>query len=189
MVSVDPIRDMKKVEAMKMYLKGKDIRSYTMFVVGINIALRITDLLSLKWKDVLDERRRFKELKLLENKTGKSRTIKLNTNSRKALKELLDSLDSVSLDDYIFKSRKGENKPITRQRALSVLKDAAKAVGVKENIGTHSLRKIWGYWAWKKGYSPVLIMETLNHYSWRTTKIYLGIAQDDINDLYESHNI
>ena len=48
------------------------------------------------------------------------------------------------MDEYVFKSREGENKPITRQQVLNILKEAAEAVGIKENVGTHTLRKTWG---------------------------------------------
>lgn len=93
------------------------------------------------------------------------------------------------MDEYVFKSREGENKPITRQQVLNILKEAAEAVGIKENIGTHSLRKTWEYHAWKSGYNPALIMETLNHSNLSVTKRYLGIRQDEINDLYDNLNI
>jgi len=53
MRAVEPIRDPRKIDAVKKYLKGKNIRDYALFVVGINVALRISDLLSLKWEDVL----------------------------------------------------------------------------------------------------------------------------------------
>ncbi|MDN6310633.1 MAG: tyrosine-type recombinase/integrase, partial [Psychroflexus sp.] len=75
------------------------------------------------------------------------------------------------------------------QQALVVLKEAAQAVGIKDNIGTHSLRKTWGYHAWKNGFNPALIMETLNHSNLAVTKRYLGIRQDDINDLYGQLNL
>lgn len=190
MKSVDPIRDIKKVNAIKTYLRGKDIRDYTMFVLGINIALRISDLLQLKWGDVLKvNKRTFKDICIIESKTRKKRKIKLNTTCKKALIELLDSLDTYTMDDYIFKSREGNMKPISRQQALNIIKGAAKAVGVKDNVGTHTLRKTWGYHAWKKGFSPTLIMDTLNHSNLNVTKRYLGITQDDINDLYDSLNI
>lgn len=189
MKSVDPIRDLKKVDAMKIYLKGKNLRDYTMFVVGINVALRITDLLSLKWGDVLKNKKAFKEIYLLEGKTQKERRIKLNKASQKALGELLENLESYTMDDYIFPSREGHGRPLTRQQALNILKGAAKAVGVKDNVGTHTLRKSWGYQAWKKGFNPALIMDTLNHSNLTVTKRYLGITQDDINDLYETLNI
>jgi site-specific recombinase XerD len=188
MEAVEPIRDPRQINAMKSYLKGKSLRDYALFVVGTNVALRITDLLSLVWGDVL-ENGRFKPLKLKEGKTGKARVIKLNKAAQKALEELLRSLDSYSDDDYIFRSREGDNRPITRQQALNVLKDAARAVGIKEAVGTHTLRKTWGYHAWKNGFSPALIMETLNHSNLSVTKRYLGIQQDDINQLYENLNI
>lgn len=185
---VEPIRDLKKINAMKNYLKGKNIRDYALFVVGINVALRISDLLNLKWRDVYDGKN-FKIVNLKEGKTKKLRSIKLNKVAQKALQELLESLDTYDMDDYVFMSREGDNKPITRQQALNILKEAAEAVGIKENVGTHTLRKTWGYHAWKSGFNPALIMETLNHSNLSITKRYLGIRQDEINDLYDSLNI
>ena len=93
------------------------------------------------------------------------------------------------MGDYVFKSREGGNKPLSRQQALNILKDSSKAVWIKENVGTHTLRKTWGYHAWKKGFSPALIMETLNHSNLSMTKRYLGIRQDEINNLYGSLNL
>lgn len=190
MNTVDPIRDEKKINDLKVYLKGKNIRDYTLFTVGINVALRISDLLILKWKDVLDDDlNNFKTLKLLEGKTKKRRNIQLNKACKKAFRELLNSLDSPESNQYIFCSREGDNRPLTRQQALNILKNSALAVGIKDNVGTHTLRKTWGYHAWKKGFNPALIMETLNHSNLAVTKRYLGIRQDDINYLYENLNI
>jgi integrase len=188
MRSVDPIRDPKKISAMKNYLKGKNERDHALFVTGINVALRISDLLSLTWGDIL-ENNKFKPINIKEGKTLKPRSIKLNKAAQKALEGLLEGLGSFGMEEYIFKSREGVNSPITRQQALNVLKNAAKAVGVKENVGTHTLRKTWGYHAWKNGFSPALIMETLNHSNLSITKRYLGIRQDEINDLYDSLNL
>lgn len=188
MKAVEPIRDQKKINAMKNYLKEKNIRDYALFTVGVNVALRISDLLELTWGDVLKDKD-FKVVNLKEGKTQKTRNIKLNKAAQKALEELLESLDTYDMNDHIFKSREGDNKPITRQQALNILKEAAESVGVKENIGTHSLRKTWGYHAWKSGYNPTLIMGTLNHSNLSITKRYLGIRQDETNDLYENLNI
>lgn len=189
MKSVDPIRDEKKIQTMKSYLKGRNLRDYTLFVMGINVALRISDLLDLKWKDVLKTPKKFKEINLLEGKTKKERQIQLNKVSKNALKEYLTSLEEFSMDDYLFKSREGQHKKLSRQQALNILKEAANAVGIDDNVGTHSLRKTWGYHAWKKGFNPAIIMETLNHSNLAVTKRYLGIRQDDINNLYENLNI
>ena len=190
MKSVDPIRDKNKIQNIKVYLKGKNLRDYALFVVGINIALRISDLLSLTWNDVLNSSgKSFKTINLLEGKTNKKREIKLNKTSQKALRELLESLDTYTMTDYIFKSREGDNRPLTRQQAFNIIKKSSKAVGVKDDIGTHTLRKTWGYHAWKNGINPALIMETLNHSNLSITKRYLGIRQDDINNVYENLNI
>lgn len=187
---VEPIRDQNKIQDMKIHLKGRNIRDYALFVVGINVALRISDLLKLTWRDVLnDNKKSFKSIKLVEGKTNKKRNIQLNKTSQKALNELSSYSEIYSMDDYIFKSREGENKPLTRQQALNILKNSARAVGIKDNVGTHTLRKTWGYHAWKMGFSPALIMETLNHSNLSMTKRYLGIRQDEINELYGNLNL
>ena len=187
---VEPIRDNKKIEDMKTYLLGNSVRDYCLFVVGINFALRISDLIKLKWSDVLKENKKtFKNLRIQEGKTGKTREIKINKNAKKAFEQLVNYYGDINLNDYIFQSREGKNKPISRQRATQILKDSAKAVGIDENINTHSLRKIWGWNAWRNGYSPALIMDTLNHSNLGVTRRYLGIRQDEINSLYENLNI
>lgn len=187
---VEPIRDKKKIDALKVYLRGKSIRDYALFVVGINVALRVSDLLNLTWSDVLNQNgKSFKSIKLIEGKTKKKRDIKLNKTSENALRELLNTLDTYTMGEFIFKSREGKNKALTRQQVLNILKDSSAATGVKENVGTHTLRKTWGYHAWQKGFSPALIMETLNHSNLSMTKRYLGIRQDEINGLYDNLNI
>ena len=188
MKEVEPIRDLKKVQAMKSYLKGKNIRDYALFVVGLNLALRITDLLSINWEDVLDSKGKFKTIKIIEGKTKKKRTLKLNKEAQKALEELLKEIGIKTPKGPVFRSRNG-SKSITRQMASIILKEAAEAVGVIEEINTHSLRKTWGYHAWKAGFNPAVIMETLNHSNLAVTKRYLGITQEDVNDLYENHVI
>ena len=132
---------------MKIYLKGKNVRDYAMFVLVINIALHISDLLQLNWVDVLKSKTQFKDIYLVEGKTKKKRKIKLNKTRRKALKEHMYSLETFDMKDSLFSSREGNHNPISRQRALTILKDAAKAVGIKDNVGTHTLRKPWDFHA------------------------------------------
>ena len=111
MIAVEPIRDKKKLNDMKIYLKGKRLRDYTLFVVGINVALRISDLLALTWADILsDNKRSFKSINLREGKTKKKRNIELNKASQKALSELLETLDCYELDDYVFDQSSDEKE-------------------------------------------------------------------------------
>ena len=72
MISVDPIREEQKIQTMKTYLKGRNLRDHALFVVGLNVALRITDLLTLKWGDVLDEKGNLKKFGCLKAKPRKN---------------------------------------------------------------------------------------------------------------------
>ena len=162
MKEVEPIRDLKKVEAMKRYLKGNNTRDYALFVVGLNLALRISDLLSLQWEDLLDPIGKFKAIRIIEGKTKKRRRIHLNKECKKALREYMKDIEGEGrgLSGPVFRSRKG-NKAICRQRGSMFLKEATKDVGVEEDINTHSLRKTWRFHVWKVGFKPTIIMETL----------------------------
>lgn len=189
MISVDPIREEKKIQAMKKYLLGSgNLRNYAMVVLGLNTALRISDILDVTWKKIYDfNNEKFREeVNLTEMKTKKSKKLKLNKTATEALTLYFNSLNNPGMDDYVFMSREGENKPITRQMAYDIIKDAADAVGIKGNIACHSLRKTFGYWSAKKGVPIHILMALYNHSSERTTKIYLGITQDDLNEVYST---
>lgn len=191
MNTVEPIRDLKKIDAVKKYLLGAGkIRDYALFVVGINTGLRISDLLNLKWQDVLTEKKKFKNsIYIREEKTGKEKIFPINESTKKALKRLFDSLSDLDYNHPIFLSRQGKYERISRHSAYRVIHNACKAVGVPGKIGTHTLRKTWGYWAWKNGVPLPIIMEVLNHSSISVTKRYLGITQDEINKAYMEMNL
>lgn len=193
-MSVGPIKDLKKIRTVRLHLKDKGIVPHTLFVVGINIALRCGDLLKLTWEVVLDsDLKKFKEFEIVEEKTGKKRRIILNKPAEQALLELKSSLEEFNPSEPIFLSRqhkdnaaRGKTKAMSRQQAFRLLRDAGVACGVNHKLGTHSLRKTWAYHSWKNGFSPALIMEALNHSSWKQTRIYASIDQDEINDLYKN---
>ena len=189
MEKVEPIRDKKKIEAMKRYLKGESIRDYLMFMVGISSALRISDILKLKVSDVWDGQKTMTMIRLREEKTDKFKQFPITKNLESAIKDYVEEYQPVTTAEYLFPSRKGINTPITRQQAHVVLSRAAKAVGIKDSISTHSMRKTWGYWAYKSGVNLALIMEALNHSSITETRKYLGITQDDLNEVYINLNL
>ena len=188
MNTVNPIRDKKQLEAMKSFLKGKDTRSYLMLMVGISSALRISDILKLKVKDIWDGKKPTEFIMLNEKKTGKAKRFPVTKNLSKAIMQFMKEYD-LEQEEYVFQSRKGSNKPITRQHASYILSETADYVGIKEPISTHSMRKTWGYWAYKGGVSLALIMEALNHSSIAQTRKYLGILQEDLDDVYLSLNL
>lgn len=185
---VQPIRDKKKLEAMKKILKATSLRDYCLFVLGINSGLRISDLLTLKLSDIIDSKGEIlPRVTVREQKTNKTKDFPLGEATRKALKEYLNYV-SLIYDGPLFPSRKGRG-PITRQQAYRILNAAARSVGISEKIGTHSLRKTFGYHAFQAGVDITRIQKLLNHSSPGITLAYIGITQDELDDVYLTLNL
>ena len=180
---VEPIRDQKKILAIKRNLKEENKpRNYLLFVAGVNLALRISDLLSLKVKDILDKQGNIKEfIHLKEKKTKRQVKIKLNNTVKEALNYFLDKARVTDPEQYLFKSERG-NRALDRIRAWGLIQKWTKEVGLEsERYGTHTLRKTWGYQARKQGVSIEKINQKLGHKSVIVTKRYIGITQEEIN--------
>lgn len=174
---VEPIRDRKKIETIKISLKDKP-RDHLLFLIGINTALRVSDLLELKYKDVMDQDGKlYTHFELKETKTGKNNKIAMTKGVQKALKPYIKNNFTGDLDHYIFKSRKGDNQPINRKSAWRIIQESANAVGLR-NIGAHSLRKTFAYHQYKSGTDITLLQDMLNHSSPAVTLRYIGITQD-----------
>jgi integrase len=188
---VQPIRDKRKIEAMRRYLAGNK-RDALMFTLGINSGLRISDILRMAVGDVIDERGRVCDhYELREKKTGKAKRFPFAKNTQKAIAEYLDGYDG-DQSRPLFVSRKssdGDPRPISRQQAYDILNEAAQAVGIGEAIGTHSLRKTFGYHAYKAGTDIALLQQILNHSAPSVTLRYIGITQDDIDDVVINLNL
>ena len=167
---VQPIRDRKMIEAMKRELLRTGYRNYMLFLVGINTGLRISDILSLKVKDVRNQT----YLTLREKKTSKIKRLKITGIGQ----ELDDYTENMGEDQYLFASQKGHNEPITRVQAYRILNKAAEAIGLNEDIGTHTLRKTYGYHFYQKTKDVALLQELFNHSSPSITLRYIGINQD-----------
>jgi len=185
MIEVNAIKSKKDIDKMKKILKTNSMRDYLLFVMGINVGLRISDLLSLKIYDVLGK----DEVSIVEGKTNKHRTFTINNTVSKAVNEYLSSLNNYEVTDYLFKSRKGGNKAISRVQAWQVLSDSAKLVGIKEAIGTHTLRKTFGYWSYKQGIDITLLQRIFNHSTPAVTLRYIGITKEDITNVYNNLNL
>ena len=187
MSKTQPIKELEQINALKGYFLDRgQFRNYALIVLGMNTSLRISDILDLRWKDVYNYRyNKFrKHLIVIEKKTKKKNTIALNKAIIEALELLKRKEKDVSPDRYIFVSQKGVNTPITRQCAYTIIKRAGKKLGFEETIACHSLRKTFGYQAWKKGVPPALLMSIYNHSSYEITKRYLGISQDERDQVF-----
>jgi integrase len=184
MSTTQPIRNKHQVRALaEYYLRRGECRNHLLVVMCTHTALRISDLLRLTWGDVYDFDRRCirGRIALTEKKTGKAKTVMLNKAVVKALKRCLPAARS---GDYLIKSRKGANQAISRIQAYRIIAAAAEALAFGVKVSCHSLRKTFGYHSWKNGANPAVIMEIYNHSSFAVTRRYLGIAQDDKDEVY-----
>jgi len=197
MKEVQPIRDTKKIDALKSIMKGEsNYRDLLLFVLGINTGLRISDILALKWESFITGGGRLlktgDQLNVVEIKTKKIKSFMINRSVAEALKLYYDSLANVNPDDPVFSSRKtddGSLQPITRIAAWQMLNRYANMVGLDEGIGTHTLRKTFGYHLYKKGVALEYIQKMLNHSSPAITLRYIGITQEQLNDIYVELNL
>ena len=89
-------------------------------------------------------------------------------------------------EDYVFSAKSPQNKPLSRSQAYRIVRTATEKSIHEEHISCHSLRKTFGYHAWKQGAQPALLMDIYNHSSYETTKRYLGITQDERDDIFLS---
>ena len=183
MSTTEPIRNKNQVrELTEYYLKKGEIRNYVLVTMGLHTALRISDLLRLNCDDVYDfENRRVREVIIVtEKKTGKSQTIALH---KSAIIALTVYLPAAKPGEPLIKNKR-TGKAISRIQAYRLIRAAAEALKFKNRISCHSLRKTFGYHAWKEGVSPAVIMEIYNHSSLAVTRRYLGVTQDDKNAVY-----
>ena len=160
-------------------------RNFALISLGLHTALRISDILKLQWNDVYDmEKDTFRShLSIYEQKTGKLNTIALNPHVIEALQNYTTTRKTEP-DDFIFSKNTDYHTPLSRSQAFRIVKHAAMEALHTEHISCHSLRKTFGYHAWKQGTPPALLMDIYNHSSYRVTKKYLGIEQDERDDIF-----
>lgn len=190
MSTTSPIKNRDNLEIFKDYYltKKPNLRNYTLIILGLNTAFRISDLLKLQWKDVYDmNQQKFREhIVLTEQKTGKERMVAMNNTVLQILNYYYKINDLHEQTSYLFPSAKNKTLPITRTQAYRLIKEAAVHTGLEEHISCHSLRKTFGYHAWKQGVPPAMLMNIYNHSSYKITKRYLCIEQDERDDVYRN---
>ena len=187
-----PIKKIKDLENFKDYYKKikPNYRNELLIILGLNTALRISDILSLKWESVynFDKKEYRNHIILMEQKTGKLSQIYLNSNVLENLKEYKEYLKqknkTIEPESFIF-NHSNKNISITRTQAFRIIKEAADYYNISGVISCHSLRKTFGYHAWKQGVPPALLVTVFNHSSFDITKRYLGIEQDDKDEIFK----
>lgn len=172
---VQPIRTKEKIEDLKTELLRTGYRNYMIFLFGINTGLRISDILNLKVIDVKGKN----DIILKEKKTSKTKRFPVNYSLQRELEKYVQGMKPTN---YLFTSRKGSNKPIGRVQYYRILNECGRNVGIEGELGTHTLRKTFGYHHYKENKDVAILQQIFNH-SWPSvTMRYIGITQDEIDD-------
>ena len=195
---VQPIRDQKDIDDCFLYLKREieavhksqpiqkqiKVRNLILIYLGFNVGLRISDLVRIKVKHIQDG-----IIVLREKKTRKIQQIPLSSDVIRTITKLYIKEFNLDSDAYLFKSRKDYNKPISRQNAYTIIQTIATALKWKFPVGTHTLRKTFGYQYYKETNNIVALQKMFNHAKSEITLIYIGMIQEEINKERKSFSI
>lgn len=180
MNTAEPITNTKVLnDVMDVYEKGS--KQYMLLAYALNTGLRISDILkanvqdSLKgiWKD-------------REQKTGKEKIIEINAKLQLLIRDYVQE-HQLQHTDYLFYSNKGRDKPISRVQAHRIVANAGEMVGI--TLSSHSLRKTFGYMAYKNNVDLSLLQYIFNHSSQAVTLKYIGVTQDEANKVTSTLSI
>lgn len=179
---MQPIRNRAKISEMKHWLLyNKGVKYSFLFDLGINSGLRVSDLLKLKVSDVRNK----KVLYLIMEKTEKELAVHLNPYIQS---EIVRYIEFKEDKEYLFSSREGVNRPLTRQMISQTFKEAAGALGL-EKVNTHTMRKSFGYWYYKEKRDVYFLMKLFGHNTQAQTLQYIGIEDDEIADTLQDFSL
>lgn len=182
MSTVQPIREKKIIEDVKNILLQENTRNYVLFCSGINIGLRISDILKLKVSDVKNKT----HIVITEEKTNKQKRFYINDDLRNYFNILTHNM----LDDsFIFQSKKVKGKALDRFQAYRIINDACKKAGITDEVGTHTLRKTFGYHHYQQFKDVAMLQNIFNHSSQSVTLRYIGINDDMIDESYKQFSL
>lgn len=183
---VQPIRDKEKLEEMKEELKKTGTRNYILFYTGINTGLRVSDIVKLNYDNIRDEYNNMRShISIIEKKTKKTKKFPICNGLYNELEKYTKYLKP---GDCLFASQKGNNKPISTSQTYRILSEAAANIGLNE-IGTHTMRKTFGYHHYQQYHDVAILMEIFNHSSPSITLKYIGISQDEIDKSYYNFSL
>lgn len=180
MNTATPIKDQKQLaELVTVYKDGS--KNQLLILYCLYTGLRISDVINAKVNESLMGQRI-----LTEQKTGKKKVVTLNSKLKNAINVFVAE-NGLDADDYLFFSSKDKSAHIKRSQASKIIANAGDMIGLV--VSAHSLRKTFGYLAYKNGVPLELLMNIFNHSSQAVTLRYIGITQDNINEVYNSIDI
>lgn len=177
MTTVEPIRsitDLKKVENV---LAKQSQRNLLFFTIGTNCGLRISDILALNVGDVRGKT----HIQIIEKKTGKFKKFPINAKLKPMFEKYTKNLKA---DEPLFKTI-FQNR-LERVAAYYIIRNACKEAGLQERVGTHTMRKTFGYHHYQKFKDVAMLQKIFNHSSPQITLRYIGIEQDQIDESYSN---
>lgn len=188
-----------RLNAMASWLRANADPKYLLgFILGINLGLRANELLELKCSDIFFPDGRIRcnsddysdttdRISVFQEKVDKRRGLYLNASCVHAIQWYYGDKGNHYSDKYVFASREGGHIEVDTLR--KVLKRAAKACGIKQNIGTHTLRKTFGYFHYQSNHDIVFLQRLFGHSSALVTMRYIGIADEEEKKAYHEVSI
>lgn len=174
---VEPIRKKKEIKKIEKILSKQSLRNLLLFTVGTNCGLRISDILNLNVSDVFNK----KYIDIIEKKTGKAKRFPINSK----LKPMFNKIsEGRNLNEPLFLSV--FHNRMERTQCYRIIKSACHQAGLECKIGTHTLRKTFGYHHYQKFKDVVVLQKIFNHSSPQITLRYIGIDQDIIDNSYNN---
>jgi len=182
-LGTEPVREKADIEEIKAYLLHKQaLREYLLLVLGINSALRVKDLLAIRWQDLLALNEFNRELVRRESKTGKVRRIVVNDAVLEAIAKYLGSVSKeVDSSAFVFMGKRGR---ITNSTVTRWVKEWCSACGLKGRFGGRTFRQTWVYHCIKGGVQIPTLMKMLGHSSQAITLRYACIRDEDSEQTY-----
>lgn len=174
---VEPIRKKQDIVSLENFLKKRGLRDLLLFVLGTNSGLRISDILALNVGDVKNKT----HITIREKKTGKFKKFPINSKLKSIIFEYTKNKTN---NEALFKTK--FNNRLERVGAYMILKNASQKAGIEENIGTHTLRKTFGYHHYKQFKDIAILQKIFNHSNPEVTLRYIGIEQSQIEESYSN---
>jgi len=178
---VEPIKSKKDVENIEKYLSKHSLRNRLIWAFGTNTGLRISDILGLNVEDVKNKQ----YVEVIEKKTRKYKRFPLNGKLKVLIKEYLIERDkqySITEDEPLFVGKK--HCRLDRSQVYRFINDVCKELKISVNVGTHTMRKTFGYHHYKQFNDVALLQKIFNHSSPSITMRYIGIAQEELDESY-----
>lgn len=171
-------------------------RNKMLFLVGINLGIRASDLCYLRYSFFMNDDGTFKSFYKLQpkktRKTGKFVTLHFNQTVKKSITDYIEEYPIQDMNEFLFKSRKGDGA-ISERALWKIIVDVAADAGIEKNVGSHTLRKTFGRFVFHnaedKNKALIILQTIFNHSSPAITSKYIGLTDDEVSDVFNDLNL